>query len=504
MDNVLSLRFFGPQLVLTVAATLLFLIDLAARNHPRRVAVLSGFTLFSLAVAGVLTATMPSETRLLFGGLLGHDKLAVFFDFLFLAAAALTVLLCIPSRKEIVSARLGEFYALLLILVLGLYLMAGATDLLTAYLGIEIVSLMSYVLAGFRTGDRKSNEASLKYVVYGGVASGVMLYGMSILYGLFGTTHLVGVGSIASQMTGMTSSLFAARVFEGQAAAELSLIVAVIFMTAGVGYKIASVPFHMWCPDVYEGAPTPFTAFLSVGPKAAGFAIAIRIFMSVFTGHGVTDVPWPAVVGVLSAVTMTLGNFSALGQTNLKRMLAYSSIAHAGYILMGLAAANALGVESVMLYLVIYLVMNVGAFLCVIIVAESAGSESILAYRGLAARAPLVAIGFAIFLFALTGLPPFAGFIGKYYLFAAIVQKGGFWYAWLAIIGIVNSAVSLYYYARIVRAMFLEEAPPATSLTTPRLYSTMLVALALPTLLLIVYWTPVTAWAHASFANLAG
>ena len=511
LNNLDSFSFFGPQLVLTVGSTLMFLFDLTIRRSKNRVALLSWATLGVLALTGGAVAMLPPQTTLLFGGLLGNDGLATFFDYLFLASAAFTVLLCWPSR-EVIPARLGEFYALLLALTLGMFLMAQATDLLMVYLGLELVSLLSYVLAGFRTGDRKGNEAAMKYVIYGGVASGIMLYGMSILYGLFGTTHLVGAGSIAQQVSGVAESLFAARAFAGQAAAELSLIVAVIFVTAGIGYKIASVPFHMWCPDVYEGAPTPFTAFLSVGPKAAGFAVAIRFFYAgletrglagVFTS-GITDVPWPAVLGIIAAVTMTLGNLTALVQTNLKRLLAYSSIAHAGYILMGLTAVTSAGVESVMLYLVVYLFMNVGAFLCVLIIADSTGSENIAEYRGLASKEPVTAIAFAIFLFALTGLPPFAGFTGKWLLFAAIVQKGGFWYYVLALIGVANSAVSLYYYARIVRAMFLDAPVSAAKVVVPRLWTAMLVGLALPTLILGVSWGWLSDLAAASFAKLAG
>jgi NADH-quinone oxidoreductase subunit N len=275
----------------------------------------------------------------------------------------------------------------------------------------------------------------------------------------------------------------------------------------------------MWCPDVYEGAPTPFTAFLSVGPKAAGFALALRFFHSALAGPGsgeagfaeaLAGIPWPAVVGVVAAVTMTLGNLTALGQTNLKRLLAYSSIAHAGYTLMGLSAISGRGVQAVMIYMLVYLVMNVGAFVVVILVAEATGSESILDYKGLARRHPLAAVTFAIFLFSLTGLPPFAGFAGKWYLFYAVFERiggpAGGWYAMLALVGALNTAVSLYYYVRIVRAMFID--PPYVEHPTairPRVgYQLLLGGASAFILLFGVWWTPMIEWTQASLEIFRG
>jgi NADH-quinone oxidoreductase subunit N len=295
---------------------------------------------------------------------------------------------------------------------------------------------------------------------------------------------------------------------------RLALLVAVIFVFCGIGYKIAAVPWHMWCPDVYEGAPTPFTAFLSVGPKAAGLALGIRVFYSALSSggssegfaRGLTDVPWPAIIGVVAAVTMTLGNFTALHQTNLKRLLAYSSISHAGYALMGLAAASVLGVQSVMIYMLVYLVMNLGAFLAVIVIGQATGSETIDDCKGLARRHPLLAITFAIFLFSLTGLPPFAGFTGKWYLFVAVLtqsaSEGGGWYVALAIVAALNTAISLYYYMRIVRAMFID--PPTGELVVrPKVtYQLMLGAFSAAILLFGIWWNPLIAWTQASLVFL--
>src|SRR5438067_5087604 len=507
MDNITSLRLFWPESVLTVAVLAMLIHDLVVRRSPRRELVLTIAALFWLGVTAAALAITPEGDVPLFGGLLQHDPLRIFFGWLFLGAALLTVII-VPKSQQISSARLGEFIALLFALLLGMFLMASSTDLLMIYLSVETVSLVSYILTSFRRADRKANEAALKYVIYGGVASGVMLYGMSILYGLFATTRVTGVGGIGDQLANVTSALFRAHAFGGQPAAQLSLAVAVIFVLAGVGYKIASVPFHMWCPDVYEGAPTPFTAFLSVGPKAAGFAVAIRFFFAAFErplpGGGyapITDLPWPAIIGIISAITMTLGNLTAIVQTNLKRMLAYSSIAHAGYLLMGLAAASTAGVQSILVYLIVYVLMNVGAFLVIIAVSRITGGEQITDFRGLGSKAPIAAFALTVFLFSLTGIPPFAGFVGKYLIFAAVVQRGGFWNVLLAVIGVLNSAVSLFYYARIIKAMYLEDAVDERPLAVPAVYTGLLGALAVPVLALGLYWAPLVRWAANAFGG---
>jgi len=501
--NLGSTALFRPELALTFGTMALFLVDLAWKRHPGRSARLAASALVVLGVTALLLAAQPVTATGLFNGMTASDAFATFFKWLFLGAAALTVLIAAPG-KDFPTQRLGEFYALLLAIVLGMFLMASATDLLMVYLAIELVSMTSYVLAGFKKGDRRAAEASLKYVIYGGVASGVMLFGMSYLYGLLGTTSL---HELAFKVQTLQASGLPA------AATKLTLVVAVVFVTAGVGYKVAAVPWHMWCPDVYEGAPTPFTAFLSVGPKAAGFALALRLFYGSLTGPAasagalpaaVGGIPWPAVAGIMAAVTMTLGNFTALGQTNLKRLLAYSSIAHAGYTLMGLAAASDLGVQAVMIYMAIYVIMNLGAFLVVILVADATGSESILDYKGLARRHPLAAATFTIFLFSLTGLPPFAGFWGKWYLFVAVWERvgdpNGGWWAVLMLVAALNTAVSLYFYARIFRAMYFDApntagAPP---LRAPLLWQALLTSAAVAVLLLGVWPTPVLDWAGAS------
>jgi NADH-quinone oxidoreductase subunit N len=504
--NLRSAAWFRPELALTAGSIALFIIDLVTRRSAVRRGVLTGSALAVLALAGALLAVQPPDAQSLFNGMLATDLFASFFKWIFLGAGLLTVLI-VAQGEDFPNERVGEFYALLMAVVLGMFMMASATNLLMIYMAIELVSMVSYVLAGFRRRDRKAAEASLKYVIYGSVASGVMLFGMSYLYGLLGTANVLEFGT-------RLAALDVAGV--GGAGSKLALVVGLVFVSAGMGYKIAAVPWHMWCPDVYEGAPTSFTAFLSVGPKAAGFAVALRFFLGAFAGPvgptGMADslagIPWPAIIGVISAVTMTLGNFTALAQTNLKRLLAYSSIAHAGYTLMGLAAVSTTGTQGVMIYMLVYLVMNLGAFLVVIVVAEATGSESILDYRGLARRHPLAAVAFAIFLFSLTGLPPFAGFAGKWYLFYAVIERAsgpnGFWYMMLALVGALNTAVSLYYYARIIRAMFLD-APYVDRPVTPKLgYQVMLGAFSAAILVFGIWWAPIVEWSQRSLEMLHG
>jgi len=506
LQNAQSLFYFLPETILTLGAMTVFVLDLIVRKSARRIAILVMVSIGFLAAATLATyfasihpyladgATFtPLQRPLgLFYGLIVIDGWAVLFKYLSWIVTGLAIWMAAPSL-EITSERMGEYCALLLSIAVGLSLMACSIDMLMMSIAIELVSMVSYALAGFRKGDRKSSEAALKYVVYGGVASGMMLFGMSYWFGLLGSTNIV---TSAPALRQYGERVFVLGLQSGQAGAgQLALVLAVVLILSGVGYKIASVPWHMWCPDVYEGAPTPFTAFLAVGPKAAGFALAIRIFygaMSESGGHDlahvISDIPWPGVIGVISAVTMTLGNLAALNQINLKRMLAYSSIAHAGYLLMGVAAASATGSESVAIYLMVYLFMNLGAFLVVGIVGRLSGSESLFEYRGLSVRAPFAAISFAIFLFSLTGLPPLAGFVGKFHLFKALVDRGGSWQIALAILGVLNSAVSLYYYARIVKAMFLDQPASTEKILVPRSYNVLMGVLVLGVIVFGVYF----------------
>ena len=463
-----------------------------------------------LGVTAVFLAVQPAGAGSLFNGMIATDGFATFFKWLFLLAAALTVLISAPG-KDFPPQRIGEFYGLMMAMMLGLFLMASATDLLMVYLSIELVSLCSYVLAGFKKGDRRAAEASLKYVIYGGVASGVMLFGMSYLYGLLGTTSLGALfGHIQHlQATGLPA-----------AATKLTLVVAMVLVTAGVGYKIAAVPWHMWCPDVYEGAPTPFTAFLSVGPKAAGFAVALRLFYGALSGPsavtaglrrgggrrplaghhrrhggGHHDARQPdgagadqpeAPAGLLVDRPRRLHAHGALGRVGSR---------HAGHHDLH---ADLRGDEP-----------GRPSWSSSWSPRPPARSRSSTT-AGLAKRHPLAATTFAIFLFSLTGIPPFAGFVGKWYLFVAVLDRvpgpGGNWYAVLAIIGAVNSAISLYYYARVIRAMFIDAAlrrAPAGP-GHPVLYQLLLSASAVAVLVFGVWWTPMVDWTVASLHIFKG
>lgn len=515
-----------PEYIVGVGAAALLLFDAFRKTSGGRAPAY-----FALAVLGLALLTSlffgGGESVSLFSGMVVIDPFAQFFRVFFIAAGILGVMIAIGS-DEIGERNTGEYFSMFLGLVLGMMLMASASDLIMLYIAVEIVSLMSYVLAGFRRHDRKSAEAALKYVIYGGAASGVMLFGLSLLYGLTGHTQI----SLINEEVFTLAREVARSSLQGNAAAmPVALTAGIVLGFAGFAYKIAAVPFHMWSPDVYEGAPTPFTAFLSTGPKAAGFAALIRFFVVGFSDRGssadnllsdVSTLPWPMLLIAVAIVTMVLGNLAAIGQNNIKRFLAYSSIAHAGYSLVGLAAFSKAGAASVLIYMVFYLAMNIGAFYCVIWVRDRLGSELINDYKGLGHRAPLVCISMAIFLFSLTGLPPLAGFIGKYYLFASVLDRAvnvpliaecapavrdalplisriqcsfsgpGMFY-FLAIVGVLNSAISLYYYARVVRNMFLERPEDPTPIEAD--LSTKLVLVPLSAFLIIfgIYWAPLQA-----------
>ena len=450
MKNIDSLLYFTPEILLVIFAVAVILLDLVVKNRESSaVAHLSlvGCICTFAAVLFIHLSFGDEGPISLFLGMIRLDAFSNFFKILLLLATAATILFSL--RSEELDARLkGEYYALLLALTLGMFLMASSTNLLMIFISLETVSLTSYILAGFLTHSPRSSEAAFKYITYGAVASGTMLFGLSFLFGMTGTGDL-------AQIAGRLTELLAAGDIT-----PLAVLIAITFVLAGVGYKIASVPFHMWSPDVYEGAPIPITAFLSVASKSAGFALFIRFF---YAGFGSTElmqaVDWPFMLAIVSALTMTVGNLAALPQQNVKRLLAYSSIAHGGYLLMGGVLLSAEGVGAILFYLVVYLFMNLGAFYVVVLIANEVGSEMVEGYRGLSSRAPLVAWAMVIFLVSLAGIPPVAGFFGKWLLFTAVLEQG---YYWLALVGLLNSVVSLYYYARIVKAMFFEEAGEET------------------------------------------
>ena len=480
LKNLASLDFFYPELILSGTVLLIIVLDLLVRSKSRLAWVaLAGS-------AGALIATLDlysAQPGWLFHRMIILDDFSLFFKVLALAAAILCLLMSLGSN-EVKQVYQGEYYALLLTCTLGMFFMASSSNLLMAYLSLELVSLTSYVLTGFLPHNRRSSEAALKYLIYGGVASGTMIYGMSWIFGMTGSLDYAAIQTALGQAGIHKAALF----------------VAFIFIMAGFGYKIVFVPFHMWSPDVYQGAPTPFTAFLSVASNAAGLAIMIRFFfpgVSRMVPGGdwafISGVEWPHVLLFLSMITMTVGNLCALNQRNLKRMLAYSGIAHAGYMLMGLAVLNNEGLSAILFYVVVYLIMNVGAFLVVGMIANVTGSEDIENYRGLAWRGAVVpAACFAVFLLSLTGLPPFAGFIGKFFLFAAVLKAGGV-FVILALVAVMNSVVSLYYYAKIIKTMFLDAPNPedkTVSLGANDFNFTLLLPLTVLTVVFGIYFSP--------------
>ncbi|MBI4704629.1 MAG: NADH-quinone oxidoreductase subunit N [Deltaproteobacteria bacterium] len=508
LGNVASLAYFSPELVLVGAILAVILWDVLVREHRAKLLGALCLGLLGLAYAAGASAfylAAPVAPQNLFHGLLVFDRFACGFRILFAFVTAVALLFVVPPALSDRRARsegrnAAEMIMLLLVVALGMDLMAASRSLLMIYVSLELVSVVSFVLAGFKLFDRKSSEGALKYVIFGGVASGVMLYGMSWIYGATGSLNL---GEIAARVT--EAGAPAGRVPE-------VVFVGVVCMLAGFGYKIAAAPFHMWTPDVYEGAPTAVTAFLSAGPKAAGFAVMVRFFADALRAHEAlgagsgglaAPVPWPVLAGCLAMATMIVGNLSALHQDNVKRMLAYSSIAHAGYMLLGFAVFSQAGVEAIAFYLLVYCFMNLGAFLVVLAVAEASdGDETMTAFQGLGRRAPVMAVLMTIFLVSLTGLPPMAGFVGKFYLFAALIRGGGFWNWLLAVVGVLNSVISLFYYARVMKAMYLGEAAPGEPAKVRHAFGATAVALAVPVLLLGIYWGPVYDFVAGSMAMI--
>jgi NADH-quinone oxidoreductase subunit N len=479
---VQDLTHFFPELAVSIAFLLVIIVDIAfSKTTGNRIS-------FSISLLGLIASfilAIPlfgANAQSMFFGMVALDRLAVFFKYFVILASTL-VLVVAPGSKELSKSHLGEFYALLLGVTLGMMLLVSAIDLLMLFLSLEMVSLSSYIMVGYLRNDRQSNEASLKYLLFGTVSTGCMLYGITLLYGITGTTRMAAIRDF----------VFASGFPSGNA---LILMVSTVLVIAGFGFKTAAVPFHFWCPDAYEGAPTPVTAFLSVAPKAAGFGALIRFFQTSFAQSfgdsskwaALNSTHWPTLLLILSILTMTFGNIAALRQDNMKRLLAYSSIAHAGYILMGAVVSGSQGTQSMLVYLITYLFMNLGAFLIVIEVFNRTGSFSLNHYSGFFRRAPFIAIAMTIFMLSLMGIPPFAGFFGKLYVFAAAV-KGNL--AWFAVIGALNSVISVYYYARVIKTMIIDSNQDAGTIKVSRIGQAMIWLMLLPTAGLALFWGPI-------------
>jgi len=423
----------GPEIIVIIGACAALMISLVP--NPRQESLLALLSVVIIALASGMSLALPESSQRAYSGMFVVDKFSTYFKMALYLATALTVLM---SGKYLVKEGVvkGEYYVLLLFALVGTMIMVSGTDLLIIYIGIELQALSIYVLVGFLKTDARSNEAALKYVILGAFSSGILLYGISLFYGLTGTTELDAIAKV----------LFVPDYDNPM------LLLATLFMLVGLLFKIGAVPFHMWVPDIYEGAPSPITGFMSVAAKAAAFAVVLRIFLNELF---VLSPIWVTSVSVVAVVTMTLGSLAALVQTNIKRMLAYSSISHAGFLLLGLIAGGSDGFASVMQYLVIFTFMNLGMFAIIILLNKGVKfGEPIESFAGLAKIHPMLALMTMIFLFSLAGIPPTGGFFAKFYVLLALIETG---HIWLAVIAVLLSAVAAWFYLRIIMLMYVHE-----------------------------------------------
>jgi NADH-quinone oxidoreductase subunit N len=495
LNNLITnLQAIYPEIVLSLTLVILVIFDLIFSKQKKYLPFIS---IVGLIIAFIFVAFEFGTSKSAFAlsdnlAFLSIDGFSAFFKAIILLATVFVVLFSISS-SEVLSCkdRLGEYYALIFGMVIGMFFLTSANDLILIYLSLELLSLSSYVLAGFVKNSIRNSEASLKYVIYGSASSGIMLFGISILYGITGSTNLSEINSI----------------LRFPSASDITFLIAVLMIFSGIGFKISIVPFHFWTPDVYEGAPISITAFLSVASKAAGFAVLIRFIKITFAAslskagywQLFSYVDWQTLLVVFSIITMTFGNFAALWQDNLKRLLAYSSIAHAGYLMLGVAVLSDQGLMAVLIYFAIYLFMNLGAFYIVMLIANKINSENIDDYKGLGYSIPFLATSLSIFFISLTGLPPTAGFIGKLYLFIALIDAK---MVVVAIIALLNTVVSLYYYVRVLKALFLVKTDKKVDIEITPLNFVVVLALLAPVLILGIYFTPLVDLAKASIQIL--
>jgi NADH-quinone oxidoreductase subunit N len=435
IDNV-NFAAIMPAMILCIAGMIALLFS--AFSKPGRTTHIAWISLFGLVIAGAATVlgwNQPPEFG--FNGHVALDNYARFFNLIFIIGSVLTILMSDDYLKR-EGYPISEYYPLILFTTAGAMLMASGTDMMTIFLGLEVLSISLYILAGFFRGQVRSNEAGLKYFLLGAFSTGFLLYGIALIYGVSGTTNLTDIGNYFVYHPALLGNPMA--------------IAGMLLLSVGFLFKIGAAPFHMWAPDVYQGAPTPITAFMSAVPKAAAFAAFVRILLLALGG---LENDWTSLLWILAVATMTVGNVIAISQTNIKRMLAYSSISHAGYALVGIVAANEIGISGIMFYMLAYTFMNLGAF-AVLTLAGKKGEDNLTldGFAGFGFKQPFLAVAMTIFLFSLMGLPPTAGFAGKFYIFAGAVKAG---YVWLAVIGVLNSAVSLDYYLRVMVYMYFRE-----------------------------------------------
>lgn len=468
-----------PEIAMAALALIVLAVGLLVPHGSRK--GIMPLTVFSLI--GVLSYTLydffygPKATFL--DGMYMHDKFAVYFKVLFLVAALLVVLSSRDYVEKFAEHRY-KFYSLLLTATLGMMLMAGAGELITMYVGLELMTISFYILVAYLVNDARSSEAGIKYLVLGGTSSAILLYGISLIYGLTGSTELVKIASALG--ANLTPASF----------------LATVFLLAGIGFKISLVPFHLWAPDIYEGAPTPVTAFLAIASKAAAFAVLIRVYLLTMNSQAFS-VTGQTLLMVLAALTMILGNLIAIPQTNIKRLLAYSSIAQAGYLMVGIIAVSEAGIKGVLFYAMIYVFANMGAFAVATHLAERQGSDEIKDFAGLWRRSPLAAVVMTASLLSLAGIPPLAGFVGKIYLFSAVMNEG---YTAIAYIGFVMSMVSVYYYLSVVKVMFFHEGDGLPDIPVHGAMKFTMVFTMLITLGIGIYPTPLAQMAIAAAQSL--
>src|SRR5262245_46394469 len=477
--NVTDLQLIAPELILTTCACIALVMEVILPY--RKTKLTAYFALIGVGLAGVSLGiqwwSLPESTALHgFYGMVRIDGFALLFKAVFLIGAGLAI--GISTRYlDIEGEQHGEYYALILFATVGMMFLACGYDLITLYIGLELMALTFYVLVAFTKREKKSNEAAMKYSLLGAFSSGVLLYGMSLLYGIAGSTNVGEIGSAINAAVGNLQG----TAENANATLRPMLLLAMIALAAGLFFKIAAVPFHMWAPDVYEGAPTSVTAFLSTGSKAASFALYARIFIEALGGM---RAEWAPLLAIVAAITIMVGNWAAVTQENSKRLLAYSSISNAGYLLLGLVAGNSYGYIGLIIYLLVYTLMNMGAF-GVIISLRRRGiiGDNVDDLTGLGQKSPGLAAMMAIFMLSLGGLPATGGFIGKYFLFGGLIQRGAAegkaWYYWLAVWAIINTVVSFYYYVRFIKVMYLGDrvADDKPLTLAPALQTSLIVAL---------------------------
>ncbi len=470
-----------PEIIVSVGAIALMVLGVVGREGQDGNETVGWMAMLVLAVAAIALLKTPVGISPLFNGAFVVDAFARFMKLLVLAGSAFALLLAFDYFRFSQSYKF-ELPVLILLATVGMMMMVSAGDLISLYLGLELQSLALYVVAAFRRDDVRSSEAGLKYFVLGALSSGMLLYGASLIYGFSGSTSFAVIASVAQSQAG--------------GAPNLGLMFGLVFLLVGIAFKVSAVPFHMWTPDVYEGAPTPVTAFFAAAPKIAAMALLVRVTMTAFPG--VAD-QWRQIVTFLAIASMLLGAFAAIGQTNIKRLMAYSSIGHVGFALVGLAAGSETGIEALLVYLAIYLVMTLGSFACILAMRRENGPvEEIDELAGLAQTDLPMAFTLAMLFFSLAGVPPLAGFFAKFYVFAAAVKAELYG---LAIIGVLASVVGAFYYLRIVKVMFFDEAKPRFTPTAPYVRVVMIAA-GLFVVFYAVYPSPLVDAASAAARSL--